>query len=104
MRDYYHRCDWIYLNICHELDTYFCLLLMCVCVCVCVAGPLALARELLDVDNEPFFVLNSDVICDFPFKDLLQFHQNHGNEGTIVVRDRDNLNYFIYLSVKALSE
>ncbi|KAF0034775.1 hypothetical protein F2P81_012533 [Scophthalmus maximus] len=48
------------------------------------AGPLALARELLDVDNEPFFVLNSDVICDFPFKDLMQFHRNHGQEGTIV--------------------
>uniref|UniRef100_A0A3B4VBX6 mannose-1-phosphate guanylyltransferase n=1 Tax=Seriola dumerili TaxID=41447 RepID=A0A3B4VBX6_SERDU len=55
------------------------------CVCCCTAGPLALARELLNVDNEPFFVLNSDVICDFPFKDLLQFHRNHGKEGTIVV-------------------
>lgn len=49
------------------------------------AGPLALARDLLTVDNEPFFVLNSDVICDFPFKDMLQFHNNHGKEGTIVV-------------------
>ncbi|CAL9707418.1 unnamed protein product [Knipowitschia caucasica] len=49
------------------------------------AGPLALARDLLNVDSEPFFVLNSDVICDFPFKDLLQFHKNHGREGTIVV-------------------
>lgn len=54
-------------------------------MCLCTAGPLALARELLNVDNEPFFVLNSDVICDFPFKDLLQFHRNHGKEGTIVV-------------------
>uniref|UniRef100_A0A8C5DXK7 mannose-1-phosphate guanylyltransferase n=1 Tax=Gouania willdenowi TaxID=441366 RepID=A0A8C5DXK7_GOUWI len=49
------------------------------------AGPLALAQELLNVDNEPFFVLNSDVICDFPFRDLLQFHRRHGGEGTIVV-------------------
>uniref|UniRef100_A0AAX7VTA8 mannose-1-phosphate guanylyltransferase n=1 Tax=Astatotilapia calliptera TaxID=8154 RepID=A0AAX7VTA8_ASTCA len=48
------------------------------------AGPLALARDLLNDDSEPFFVLNSDVICDFPFKDLLQFHRNHGKEGTIV--------------------
>jgi len=30
------------------------------------AGPLALAREYLQGD-EPFFVLNSDVICHFPF-------------------------------------
>ena len=58
-------------------------------MCLCAAGPLALARELLNVDNEPFFVLNSDVICDFPFKDLLQFHRNHGKEGTIVVRHTD---------------
>lgn len=56
------------------------------CVCLRAAGPLALARELLNVDNEPFFVLNSDVICDFPFRDLLQFHCSHGREGTIVVR------------------
>jgi len=49
------------------------------------AGPLALAREALCQDEEPFFVLNSDVICDFPFKDMITFHVNHGREGTIVV-------------------
>jgi len=50
------------------------------------AGPLALARDLLMADGaEPFFVLNSDVICDFAFKDMLAFHKNHGKEGTIVV-------------------
>ena len=47
------------------------------------AGPLALARDLLMADGaEPFFVLNSDVICDFAFKDMLAFHKNHGKEGT----------------------
>ena len=56
-------------------------------LCVCSAGPLALARDLLCDDNEPFFVLNSDVICDFPFQEMLQFHRNHGNQGTIVVRE-----------------
>jgi mannose-1-phosphate guanylyltransferase len=30
-------------------------------------------------------VLNSDVICDFPFADLAKFHNSHGGEGTIVV-------------------
>ncbi|KAG1933765.1 glucose-1-phosphate adenylyltransferase family protein [Pimephales promelas] len=49
------------------------------------AGPLALARELLTDSEEPFFVLNSDVICDFPFEDMLKFHQQCGREGTIVV-------------------
>ena len=51
------------------------------------AGPLALARDLLTEDSEPFFVLNSDIICEFPFKQLLKFHKNHGREGTIVVSD-----------------
>ncbi|ODM97900.1 Mannose-1-phosphate guanyltransferase beta [Orchesella cincta] len=49
------------------------------------AGPLALARKYLEGDSEPFFVLNSDIICDFPFKDMLEFHKNHGCEGTIAV-------------------
>lgn len=49
------------------------------------AGPLALAAQHLRNSDEPFFVLNSDIICDFPFKQLLQFHKNHEREGTIVV-------------------
>jgi NDP-sugar pyrophosphorylase family protein len=51
------------------------------------AGPIALAKDkLLDASpNEPFFVLNSDVICDFPFASMIQFHKQHGKEGTIVV-------------------
>uniref|UniRef100_A0A7S4HPG9 mannose-1-phosphate guanylyltransferase n=1 Tax=Vannella robusta TaxID=1487602 RepID=A0A7S4HPG9_9EUKA len=48
------------------------------------AGPLALAREHLS-DGDPFFVLNSDVICTFPFEKLLKFHKAHGGEGTIMV-------------------
>ncbi|CAO1410548.1 unnamed protein product [Diamesa tonsa] len=49
------------------------------------AGPLALAKDILLTSTEPFFVLNSDVICDFPFRDLEKFHRSHGKEGTIVV-------------------
>lgn len=49
------------------------------------AGPLALAKESLEVDTEPFFVLNSDVICNYPFEEMLKFHKAHGKEGTIVV-------------------
>ncbi|EGT40074.1 hypothetical protein CAEBREN_32177 [Caenorhabditis brenneri] len=48
------------------------------------AGPLALARKHLEGDD-PFFVLNSDVICDFPFKQMIDFHKDHGKEGTIAV-------------------
>ncbi|KAJ1920092.1 mannose-1-phosphate guanyltransferase [Tieghemiomyces parasiticus] len=49
------------------------------------AGPLALAKDILAKDNSPFFVLNSDVICEFPFEELRDFHSKHGGEGTIVV-------------------
>lgn len=49
------------------------------------AGPLKLAEEILGKDDEPFFVLNSDVTCEFPFKKLVEFHNAHGDEGTICV-------------------
>ncbi|CAG0920107.1 unnamed protein product [Notodromas monacha] len=48
------------------------------------AGPLALAREHL-MGPDPFFVLNSDIVCEFPFASLLEFHRRHGKEGTISV-------------------
>lgn len=46
------------------------------------AGPIALAAPL--IGDSSFFVLNSDIICDFPFEELLQFHEKHGKEGTIL--------------------
>lgn len=42
------------------------------------AGPLALAKSILESSSEPFFVLNSDIICDFPFRELASFHKSHG--------------------------
>ncbi|ONK62183.1 uncharacterized protein A4U43_C07F1240 [Asparagus officinalis] len=50
------------------------------------AGPLALARDkLIDGSAEPFFVLNSDVISEYPFAELIKFHKDHGGEATIMV-------------------
>lgn len=49
------------------------------------AGPLALARSLLSTNDEPFFVLNSDIICEFPFEEMVAFHRSHGAEGTLLV-------------------
>lgn len=50
------------------------------------AGPLALARDLLDDGTgEPFFMLNADVICDYPLKEVLAYHKSHGGEATILV-------------------
>ncbi|KAH6561768.1 hypothetical protein BASA50_009065 [Batrachochytrium salamandrivorans] len=49
------------------------------------AGPLSLASEILGKDDTPFFVLNSDVICEFPFTEMIEFHKAHGGEGTLLV-------------------
>jgi len=46
------------------------------------AGPIALARKYLE--GHRFFMLNSDVISPYPFKELLDFHIEHGGEGTIM--------------------
>jgi mannose-1-phosphate guanylyltransferase len=50
------------------------------------AGPIALAASHLQgSEEEPFFVLNSDVTCDYPLADMIRFHKAHGKEGTILV-------------------
>uniref|UniRef100_A0A0R3RGP9 mannose-1-phosphate guanylyltransferase n=1 Tax=Elaeophora elaphi TaxID=1147741 RepID=A0A0R3RGP9_9BILA len=48
------------------------------------AGALALAKNLLK-DDESFLVLNSDIICNFPFRQMISFHAYHQHEGTIAV-------------------
>ncbi|VDO10310.1 unnamed protein product [Rodentolepis nana] len=49
------------------------------------AGPLANAAHLLNDSEEPFFVLNSDIVCKYPFEKLMEFHKSHGREGTMAV-------------------
>lgn len=61
------------------------------------AGPLALARKHLKEDNEPFYVLNSDVMCSFPFAEMEKFHKAHGKEGTIMVCAAIFINITVYL-------
>eukprot|EP00003_Mantamonas_plastica_P002450 TRINITY_DN1185_c0_g1_i1.p1 TRINITY_DN1185_c0_g1~~TRINITY_DN1185_c0_g1_i1.p1 ORF type:complete len:160 (-),score=50.29 TRINITY_DN1185_c0_g1_i1:391-840(-) len=51
------------------------------------AGPIALVKDILD-DGDPFFVLNSDVTCEYPFEDLLEFHNNHGREVKTPTQER----------------
>lgn len=80
------------------------------------AGPLALAKELLlegeeggqtkdggkAAAAEPFFVFNSDVICEYRLKDFLAFHKSHGAEGTIMVTQvEEPSKYGVVLSDKA---
>lgn len=69
------------------------------------AGPLALARDILGKDDEPFFVLNSDVICEFPFQELINFHNAHGGEGTILVTKVDEPSkYGVVVTVPGTSQ
>lgn len=44
------------------------------------AGPLKLAEAKIRENNESglFFVFNSDVICEYPLQQLVEFHKNHG--------------------------
>ena len=46
------------------------------------AGPIGLAKNLLK-DAEEIFIFNADVTCEFPLKEMLEFHKKHGKEGTI---------------------
>lgn len=56
------------------------------------AGPIALARKYLE--HHTFFILNSDIICKFPFEDILNFHRTHGKMGTIVTTTVENPSKF----------
>eukprot|EP00921_Rhytidocystis_pertsovi_P013779 GHVQ01022377.1.p1 GENE.GHVQ01022377.1~~GHVQ01022377.1.p1 ORF type:complete len:376 (+),score=42.64 GHVQ01022377.1:268-1395(+) len=53
------------------------------------AGPIALAKDLLldpeDDNSDNFFVCNSDVICDFPYRTMLKAHESTQAEATILV-------------------
>jgi len=52
------------------------------------AGPLKHAQSLITDDganDSPFFVVNSDVLCSYPLRDLLHTHVRHGREGTVLV-------------------
>ena len=59
------------------------------------AGPLALAKDkLADGSGEPFFVLNSDVISEYPFAELIEFHKCHGGSATIMVTKVNPFGHF----------
>ncbi|XP_077235287.1 mannose-1-phosphate guanylyltransferase 1-like isoform X2 [Tasmannia lanceolata] len=54
------------------------------------AGPLALAREkLMEQPSEPFFVFNSDITCEYPLEEMIEFHKAHGGEASILVTKVD---------------
>ena len=64
-----------------------------------LAGPLALARRHFEGSNDPFFVLNSDVISDYPFSKMIEFHNGHGREGTICVSVREMCFFLLFFLI-----
>lgn len=85
----------IFLSVC--LPFYLCCLSVLSVLSVCAVCPSVLSRFLcclsvrnthrdkLLEDDAPFFMLNSDVICEFPLAEMLHFHRHHKREGTIFV-------------------
>lgn len=49
------------------------------------AGPIAFAKKHLE--NDFFFVLNSDIICEFPFEEMIQSHLKNKKIGTLMVTE-----------------
>ncbi|XP_058106961.1 mannose-1-phosphate guanylyltransferase 1-like [Magnolia sinica] len=54
-------------------------------------GWLAVAKEQgrLTSDGEPFFLLRTNVIVDYPFNDMIEFHKHHGHEATMLISQVD---------------
>lgn len=49
------------------------------------AGALSLLRKQLDQEKNPFFLLNSDVTCEFPLKQMYSAHLSGTHTGTILI-------------------
>lgn len=50
------------------------------------AGPLKAAEEMIThgTEDAPFIVVNSDVLCTYPLRDLLHLHMKHARAGTVL--------------------
>lgn len=62
------------------------------------AGPIKLAETFLN-DGEPFFVLNSDVSCDYPFEQMIEFQKKTAAGGVLLatpVEDPSKFGVIIY--------
>jgi len=55
------------------------------------AGEIWRARKLLNTEEEPFLVVPGDTICHLNYRDLLDFHQNHGGPVTVALSTRYRL-------------
>mmetsp|Transcript_22439 Transcript_22439/g.49002 ORF Transcript_22439/g.49002 Transcript_22439/m.49002 type:complete len:369 (-) Transcript_22439:306-1412(-) len=56
------------------------------------AGALKLAEPLITdggANDAPFIVVNADVLCSYPLRDLLRVHVKHGRQGTVLTTRTD---------------
>eukprot|EP00316_Scyphosphaera_apsteinii_P020629 CAMPEP_0119310214 /NCGR_PEP_ID=MMETSP1333-20130426/18162_1 /TAXON_ID=418940 /ORGANISM="Scyphosphaera apsteinii, Strain RCC1455" /LENGTH=349 /DNA_ID=CAMNT_0007314359 /DNA_START=89 /DNA_END=1138 /DNA_ORIENTATION=- len=57
------------------------------------AGALKLAEAIITdegTNNSPFILVNSDVLCSYPLRDLLHQHVKHAREGTVLITRDEN--------------
>jgi len=57
-------------------------------------GPIKKAERFLREDNEPFYVLNGDILSRIDFKDLHRFHKEKGGTITIALREVEDPSRF----------
>jgi len=57
-------------------------------------GPIKKAEDLLNDDEEPFFVLNGDVLSSIDYAVLLRFHRANGAQVTIALHEVENPSRF----------
>ena len=60
------------------------------------AGPIGLARDHLMADNKDglFFVINSDIVCQYDFKQMLEKHREHKGIATLCVKEVEDPSKF----------
>lgn len=64
------------------------------------AGPVKKAENLLNSDDDPFFVLNGDVISSINYADLFQFHKSNGVQATIALHKVEDTSRFGVVELK----
>ena len=63
---------------------------------------IAVAETDQTLADQCFFALCSDVICEFPLRDMLKFHQSQKAEGTILVTKVSPLNFPAVMTANAV--
>lgn len=59
-------------------------------------GGILHARQLLTVDNEPFLIHNVDILSNANLRDLMQAHQSHSADATLLVSQRQSSRRLIF--------